>query len=132
MCAASSGVACVPGSLLVAHGANNLYENGYYLLTLKPTTGYVKKAYEQAAHVVGYNSSAGDVVYSGVDLGLSAYGVSRLILQPDQFRLFRYIGSDFISGWQDMGNGARIMEILGGGATVISTLPQAQTAGKEK
>lgn len=32
ICVVSYGVGCVPGTIMMLHGLNNIYENGYYLL----------------------------------------------------------------------------------------------------
>lgn len=42
ICKATLGMACSAyGAPLIAHGVNNAYENGYYLVFHKSKTGYV-------------------------------------------------------------------------------------------
>ena len=44
----STGAGAIPGTLLTAHGVNNLIENGYYLLYRESCTGPVRFMYEEA------------------------------------------------------------------------------------
>lgn len=89
---------------LMAHGANNIYENGHNLLEDRTDTeGPVRKGYQALAQSLGHEEREGNLAYSSVDLGLSAYGLSRYILKPDAWRLFRYIKTDYIRSYKGMG-----------------------------
>ncbi|CAI1614607.1 Uncharacterised protein [Serratia ficaria] len=102
-CALSVGIACGGvGVPLIAQGTNNVYENGYYLLFRKNKVGSIREAYHYAANYLGYNNEA-DIVYSSVDISLSGYGIFSKSLRPDSWRLFRYINSDYIRGWKQLG-----------------------------
>ena len=55
--------------------------------------------------MMGGGAFEGDMAYGAVDLGLSAYGVGRMVLKPDAWRLFRrppasIRGSEFIGDGQ--------------------------------
>ena len=50
------------------------------------------------------------MAYGTVDLGLSAYGVVRMALKPDAWRLFRYINTDYIRAYKAMGSSALAFE----------------------
>ena len=55
-CALSAGMACGGvGVPLMAQGANNVYESGYYLLFRKDKVGSIREAYHYAANYLGYN-----------------------------------------------------------------------------
>lgn len=119
VCAASIGTACAAfGAPLIAHGANNFYENGYYLLFRKEKSGYTRKGYHKVARKLGYSQNDADFAYASVDLALSGYGLGRMVLKPDAFRLIRYINSDYIRGWKEMGKVSLGFEALSDGATI--------------
>ncbi|MEW5290807.1 DUF4225 domain-containing protein [Erwinia papayae] len=104
VCAASLGLACASfGMPSIIHGANNVYENGHYLIFRKEKAGYARDGYRNVARRLGYSDNDADLVYASVDLSLSFYGMGRLILKPDTFRLFRHINTDFVRGWRNMG-----------------------------
>ncbi|WP_261643461.1 DUF4225 domain-containing protein [Erwinia mallotivora] len=118
-CVATLGLACAAfGSPLMLHGANNFYENGYYLIFRKEKAGYVRDGYRKVARTLGYSDKDADLVYATVDLSLSLYGMSRMVLRPDIFRLFRHINTDYIRGWQEMGTMSLGFEGLNDGFTL--------------
>ncbi|AXF77093.1 DUF4225 domain-containing protein [Erwinia tracheiphila] len=121
VCAASVGMACATfGTPLIAQGANNFYENGYYLLFRKEKAGYLREGYRSVARHLGYSDKDADLAYATVDLSLSIYGMSRLVLKPDTFRLFRHINTDNIRGWRDMGRVSLGLEGMADGITLYS------------
>jgi len=97
MCVGSGGLACTLGVITVAHGANNIYENGRNLvMRTSNTEGPVRKIYKSAAKVAGGSESIGNIAYNSADISLSLYGLYRKIPSPDSWRLFRYIDKDLI------------------------------------
>lgn len=127
ICYASAAALCFIGGPMMAHGANNLYENGKYFWDGdENATGPVRKGYQHAAESLGYSKSHGDIAYYGADLALSAYGIlaktttaknaaeayqiaSKRNLNPmqwtrtqkaKQFKLFRYSAEDYLRGYQ--------------------------------
>ncbi|MEE4571761.1 DUF4225 domain-containing protein [Pseudomonas alliivorans] len=84
VCYGSAGTLClVFGVPLMAHGANNIYENGRNLIedrsdTQEPT----RKAYQELSKLAGGTEFHGNMAYGTVDLGLSIYGATRLIVKP--------------------------------------------------
>ena len=112
ICYASAGVLCaLAGAPMMAHGANNLYESGRNLLENRSDTqGPVRKLYQEGSTLLGGDASHGNMAYGTVDLGLSAYGVGRMVLKPDAWRLFRYIHTDYIRSYKTMGSSALIFE----------------------
>ncbi|WP_259645203.1 DUF4225 domain-containing protein [Pseudomonas cichorii] len=103
VCYGSIGTLCVVFGLpLIAHGANNVYENGRNLITGRTDTeGPLRKGYQTLSKRVGSSEFEGNMVYGSVDLLLSGYGAGRLILKPDAWRLFRYIRTDHIRAYQN-------------------------------
>ena len=54
-------------------------------------------------------------------LGLSAYGVGRLVLRPDAWRLFRYVRADFVRGYEHSSKAALTFEVISN-TTTINTM----------
>ncbi|CAE1147334.1 DUF4225 domain-containing protein [Serratia sp. Tan611] len=131
-CAGTLGLGCgTLGASLMLQGANNIYENGYYLLFREEKVGLVKDAYRYAASKLGYNSQVADTVYGSVDLALSGYGMVRQIVRPDARRLFRYIQSDYIRGWRQLGAIPLGAEIVGDAITGY-TIYDINKGGKQQ
>lgn len=98
------GLACAAyGAPMIAHGLNNIYENGYYLLFREEQSGTLRDAYRLAAKKLGYGNKQADLIYGVIDLSLSAYGAGRKVLEPREksWSLFHNIQSDYIRGWQE-------------------------------
>ena len=128
ICYGSVGTLCLfVGAPLMAHGSNNIYENGRNLLENRSDTqGPVRKAYQG---LLG-NTLEGDMAYGAVDLGLSAYGVSRMVLKPDTWRLFRYINTDYIRAYKTMGTRALVFEGISDSVTGRSMYLEYKSNGK--
>jgi len=122
ICYGSAGMLCLfAGAPLMAHGANNAYENGRNLWEGRSDIqGPVRKGYQEAAKMMGGGAFEGDMAYGTVDLGLSAYGVGRLILKPDAWRLFRYVRADYVRGYENSSKAALTFEVISDTATVNS------------
>ncbi|UVH52916.1 DUF4225 domain-containing protein [Pseudomonas sp. CBSPBW29] len=45
-----------------------------------------------------------NMAYGSVDIGLSVYGVTRRVLKPDAWRLFRYLNTDKIRAYKTIGS----------------------------
>lgn len=103
----------------MAHGSNNMYENGYYLLYREDVSGYTKDAYRYVVNTLGYSNDDADIVYNVADLGLSGYGLGRQVLKPDTWKLFRYIKTDYTRGWKLMGDAELGVELIGDANTVL-------------
>ncbi|MFS2224917.1 DUF4225 domain-containing protein [Pantoea sp. B65] len=116
VCVVSLGAACAGYGLpVLLHGANNVYENGHYLLLREERSGSVRDAWRYAAGRLGYGHDDADMAYAAVDLALTAYGATQKILlsREKSWKLFRHIHSDYIHGWQAMGKPALPAEVAG-------------------
>ncbi|MGY1447011.1 DUF4225 domain-containing protein [Pseudomonas chlororaphis] len=131
ICYGSAGTLCLfPGSLMMAHGANNMYENGRNLLeNSSDTQGPVRKVYQEVAKLFG-GALEGDMAYGTADLGLSAYGVGKMVLKPDAWRLFRYIRTDYVRAYKATSNSALSFEVLSDGVTINSMYQEAKASDK--
>ena len=106
---------------LALHGLNGVEES---LSNLKSgrndAVGFLKEKYIQTASFFGFDEKTGRLAYSYADLFLSAYGVSRLILKPDSWRLFSYIRSDYVRNIKNMSRTDLLIEIGSDAATIKS------------
>lgn len=96
ICFKSRLTLCIPVGLpMLAHGANNIYENGVNLYNgQSDAEGIVRKGYQAAAEFAGGDKSTGNIAYASVDLSLSAYALMKLSVKPGAWRLFRHIPND--------------------------------------
>lgn len=115
----------------MAHGANNAYENGRNLMENRSDTqGPLRKGYQKAAKIMGGSEFGGDMAYGAVDLGLSAYGVSRLVLKPDSWRLFRYVRTDYVRMYERSSKAALSFEVISSASTAGSMYLEVEKHGK--
>lgn len=105
ICYASVGTLCLlAGIPMMAHGANNIYENGRNLIDeASDAVGPVRSGYRETARSLGYGEREGDLAYGGADIGMSMYALGRLVIKPDAWRLFRYIRADKVRAYETMG-----------------------------
>jgi hypothetical protein len=122
ICYGSAGTLCVfLGAPLMAHGANNAYENGRNLWEERSDTqGPVRQGYQNVAKMMGAGEFEGNMAYGGADLLMSAYGVSRLVLKPDAWRLFRYVRSDYQRAYIEASKKALGFGMVSDGVTINS------------
>ncbi|WBM69755.1 DUF4225 domain-containing protein [Buttiauxella sp. WJP83] len=129
VCYAGKGAACARyGTPMMAHGAENFWENGYYLVYREdPKSMPLRNAYRDVAKLLGGDNRSGDISYSIGDLALSTASLFRPSLKADTGKLFHYIKDDFIIGWKEMGLSGLIAEGVGDGATGYSIQQLSQT-----
>ena len=99
------------GLSLMAHGNNNIYENGRNLYEGRDDVqGPVRKAYQNSAKALGYTEREGNEAYLIGDLALSGMGMMRYVYKPDAWRLFRYIDTDRQRAIMQMSRNALLLE----------------------
>ncbi|KAA0987076.1 DUF4225 domain-containing protein [Pseudomonas sp. ANT_J28] len=103
ICYGSAGTLCLLfGAPMMAHGANNVYENGRNILENRTdTVGPVRKTYQAVAQSFKYTEREGNIAYGSFDVGMSIYGTGRLVLKPDSWRLFRHVRTDYVRAYQN-------------------------------
>ncbi len=114
----STGLGCVPGSILIAHGANNIIE-GVSSIGGRPTDGPLRQGYRALSTSLGYSSVHGDLAYGVVDVGTSFHGITKMVLKPDAWKLFRHIPSDYT---RTVAAGPLMMNAGTGAFTTFDTL----------
>ena len=90
--------------------------------------GFLRKGYINSAQFLGFSSDVGRVAFSAMDLTLSAYGLSRMVLRPDAWRLFRYLPSDFVKSARVTGAPSLALEGIGDLLTMYSISDKAKSA----
>lgn len=112
ICYGSAGTLCLfAGVPIMAHGANNVYENGRNLWEGRSDTeGPIRKGYQSAAKAIGYGAGEGNMAYGSADLAISIYGLTKLVLKPDSWRLFRYIRTDYVRAYRNTSVPALILD----------------------
>ncbi|WP_390956979.1 DUF4225 domain-containing protein [Pseudomonas moorei] len=113
------GLGVIPGTLMVGHGANNIYEsfgNIYRGPGAPSTVGPVRYFYRDMF------DEKGDMVYYSMDLFLSAIGVFRPVSKPGSVELFRRDPINYEMAYRQSGRLALFFEVLVDFFTIDSML----------
>jgi len=112
ICYGSAGMLCTfMGVPMMLHGTNNMYENGRNLLERRSNTqGPLRKGYHAIAKWRNGGELEGNMAYGAMDLALSIYGIRRMVLKPDAWRLFRYVETDYVRAYKTAGQSSLIFE----------------------
>ncbi|CRM91548.1 MULTISPECIES: DUF4225 domain-containing protein [Pseudomonas] len=132
ICYGSVGTLClVAGAPLMAHGANNTYETARNLWEDRTDTqGPVRKGYHEVSKVMGGDEFEGNMAYGGADLLMSAYGLGRLVLKPDSWRLFRYVRGDYQRAYINTSKQAFAVDMTADGFTMGSMYKETAEDGR--
>ncbi|MHA6233723.1 DUF4225 domain-containing protein [Pseudomonas mohnii] len=113
------GLGVIPGTLMVGHGANNIYEsfgNIYRGPGAPSTVGPVRYFYRDMF------DEKGDMIYYSMDLFLSAIGVFRPESKPGSVELFRRDPINYEMAYRQSGRLALFFEVLVDFFTIDSML----------
>ncbi|MBM6445943.1 MULTISPECIES: DUF4225 domain-containing protein [Pseudomonas] len=113
------GLGVIPGTLMVGHGANNIYEsfgNIYRGPGAPSTVGPVRYFYRDMF------DEKGDMIYYSMDLFLSAIGVFRPVSKPGSVELFRRDPINYEMAYRQSGRLALFFEVLVDFFTIDSML----------
>lgn len=122
ICYASVGTLClIAGVPMMAHGANNVYENGRNIVERRSNVeGPVRKGYQEVAIMMGGGAYEGNMAYGAVDLATSAVGILRKVVKEDAWRLFRYVHTDYVRAFTVTSKSALALEAVSDGFTMRS------------
>lgn len=122
ICYGSVGTLClIVGVPMMAHGTNNIYENGRNIWEGRSDIeGPVRKGYQEVAKVMGGGTYEGNMAYGGADLLLSAYGIGRKVVKKDTWRLFKYVHTDYVRAYTVTSKPALAVEAVSDGFTMRS------------
>ncbi|MET1256837.1 DUF4225 domain-containing protein [Aliikangiella maris] len=111
----STGLGCVLGAPLIAHGANNIYEG------VTGEDGLLREGYQAASKLLTGDEVYGDYAYGAVDVGTSLGGATKLVLKPDSWKLFRNIPSDYTRAYSVTAPTALVTNAVVDTNTIIDT-----------
>ena len=113
ICYGSALTACALGAPMAAHGVNNVYENATNLASGRTdAVGPLRKIYHGVAATAGGGEKHGNIAYGVVDIGLSGYGVLRLVKKPGAWQLFKSIRSDKVRAFRTMNKSTLFLEMI--------------------
>ena len=106
----TTGVGCILGAFVAAHGVNSAQEG------FTGEDGFLKSAYQDAAVGLGMSKETGSLAYDLVDIGISLHGKLKLVPKIDKsfainqynranstkFKLFHYGRKDLIQAYKQM------------------------------
>ncbi|WP_067702718.1 DUF4225 domain-containing protein [Erwinia sp. ErVv1] len=106
-------IGVVAGGSLVLNGAGSAIESTEKLLGRANPTSFMRNAYEDVAEFMGFDKKLGFLAYQAIDFTTSYYGVLKLTLKPESWRLFNYLPSDYYRKVQAMSKPALILKGTG-------------------
>ncbi|WP_128603182.1 DUF4225 domain-containing protein, partial [Pantoea wallisii] len=91
------------GAMLTLHGVNGVQEGFQNIINgTNNSQGFLKQSYIAGAEFLGFDQKTGELAYTSMDLLLSVYGMARLIVKPQTYRLFHYLNTDYVRGIKNM------------------------------
>ncbi|WP_189315176.1 DUF4225 domain-containing protein [Pectobacterium peruviense] len=103
------------GAHIALNGASSLSESIFHLIGREDSVGFMKSGYIRTAEFLGFDKRSGLLAYHSVDLVTSFYGIVKLTLKPDAWRLFRYIPSDYYRKINTMSRASLMLKMIGAG-----------------
>ncbi|WP_411569839.1 DUF4225 domain-containing protein [Pectobacterium cacticida] len=103
------------GAHIALAGASSSIESFLHLIGRDNEVGFMKSGYMHTAEFLGFDKKSGLLAYHSVDLITSFYGIVKLTLKPDAWRLFRYIPSDYYRKINTMSRASLMLKIVGAG-----------------
>lgn len=82
--------------------------------------GLVSTGYENNFEALGDENSMGSLAYGGVDLLLSDYGLYIGVLRKGLWKLFYYINTDYVQGYQQASSYSLLFEVVADTVTINS------------
>lgn len=106
----------IAGATLVLNGVSSAAESVQKLAGKVSPINFMRDGFEGSAEFLGFDRKVGLLAYQMVDLSTSYYGMFKLTLKPDAWRLYRYLAPDFMRQVNTMSRTA--LAIKGAGATL--------------
>ncbi len=99
-------VGTIVGAHLILSGVSSISEGVQRLRGNNNATGPMQNVYMGAAEFLGFERKTGMLAYYAADLTTSFYGVIKLSLKADAWRLYRYLPTDYYRKISSMGRPA--------------------------
>jgi len=112
-------IGVVAGSSLILNGVGSAIEGIDKLRNVPNPSNPVRDAYEDVADFLGFDQRLGLLTYQVVDLTTSYYGILKLTVKPEAWRLFKYLPTDYYRKVQTMSKPA--LAVKGAGAAIKGT-----------
>lgn len=109
-------IGVIAGSTLIMNGIGSGIESIGKLRGIPSPSNPVRNAYEDIADFLGFDQRLGLLAYQVVDLTTSYYGIFKLTLKPQAWRLYKYLPTDYYRKVQIMSKPA--LALKGAGAAV--------------
>lgn len=106
-------IGVVAGSALVMNGVGSGIESIGKLSGVPHPSNPVRDKYEDAADFLGFDKRLGLLTYQVVDLTTSYYGLFKLTLKPEAWRLYKYLPTDHYRKVQLLSKPALALKGLG-------------------
>ncbi|PWC14964.1 hypothetical protein B4923_02685 [Brenneria roseae subsp. americana] len=103
------------GANIVLNGVSSSMESFLHLIGRDNSVGFMKSGYMHTAEFLGFDKKSGLLAYHSVDLVSSFYGIVKLTLKPDAWRLFKYIPSDYYRKINTMSRASLMLKMVGAG-----------------
>ncbi|OTP81191.1 PAAR domain-containing protein [Gilliamella apicola] len=121
----TTGVGCVIGAYVGAHGLNSIQEG------VTGQDGFLKSTYQAAARELGMSESVGTLVYDLVDIGISVRGKLKLVPKKDELgtpvrKLWHYGRQDLVRHYTQMKKLALAGEVFLDVISLISIFKDAE------
>ena len=115
----TTGVGCVIGAYVGAHGLNSIQEG------VTGQDGFLKSTYQAAARELGMSESVGTLVYDLVDIGISVRGKLELVPKINELgkpvrKLWHYGRQDLVRHYTQMKQSVLLGEVLLDVASLIN------------
>ena len=133
-----TGIGCMLGAPLVAHGVNGTYEGsaGLYNGVMNQidggnrsleVEGPLRKVYQSAFKSLGFDASVGSIAYDAFDLGTSVKGKLKLVPKLNEFgnpifKLFRYGNKDLEMAYKQMSRKLLTLEFASDSIVIIGII----------
>ncbi|ELQ7070393.1 DUF4225 domain-containing protein [Salmonella enterica] len=108
-------IGVVAGASLILNGISSATESIQKLYGVQRPVNFMKDAYKNTAEFLGFDKKVGLLAYQLVDLTTSYYGVFKLTVKPDAWRLFHYVTPDFQRKINSMSKPALAIKGFGAG-----------------
>lgn len=111
----ASAVGKIAGFYVAISGLSTARESYLKLRGDKDSSGFLKDAYVSAANFIGLDKKAGLTAYHSMEITSSAYGVFRVSLKSNAWRLYKFIPSDFYMQISRMSKASLALKMIGAG-----------------
>ncbi|WP_034949413.1 DUF4225 domain-containing protein [Erwinia oleae] len=119
----SSGniIGAVVGANLVLSGLSSVQENVKKIITGQQQPGFMKKGYMGMAEFLGFDEKLGVLAYQTVDLTTSYYGLLKLTVKPEAWRLYNYLPGDYYRKVNTLSKPALALKVTGASTKLLET-----------